>query len=108
MNEQRNNNLFNNLNYLIKKKGLSLKKLSDHCDIPISTLHDWVSAPCNPKDLNALSRLSQFLEIRIDDLLFCSPPFTSHKISAEGVNVTIYISHPDSDISENSPTRRKQ
>jgi len=94
------NNLCKNLQFLIKAKGLSIKKLSENCDVPISTLHDWTSAPCMPKDLNALSRLSSFLELKIDDLLFSSPPFTTHKISTEGLNISIYISQELSDMSD--------
>lgn len=94
------NQLHKNLKRLIHQYNLDLQTISKECNIPLSTLHDWQSAPSNPKDINALRRLSHFLGVTIDELVFSSNILECHQIKAKDINLTVFISRPN-------PTYRK-
>ena len=61
--------LANNLKKIMKTNGYSLSKLAIELKIPKSTIHGWLNG-VEPKSIIELKRLSDHLEIPLDELCF--------------------------------------
>ncbi len=58
-----------NLKKIMKSNGYSLSKLASELKIPKSTIHGWLNG-VEPKSIIELKRLSDHLEIPLDELCF--------------------------------------
>lgn len=61
--------LANNLKKIMKTNGYSLSKLAIELKIPKSTIHGWLNG-VEPKSIIELKRLSDHLQIPLDELCF--------------------------------------
>ena len=55
------------INNVRKDKNISLRKLSELCGIPKSTLHDLEKGICSPR-LDQLEAIAKAMDVRITDL----------------------------------------
>lgn len=58
-----------NLDYFLKKSGISASKLAVKISVPKTTVNNW-TAGVAPRDLNQLKKLADFMQTTIDALVF--------------------------------------
>lgn len=66
---ERSLQLAENLRLLLRSKGIKGRKLAAQCGVPYSSLFDWTVGR-TPKNLAALARVAEVLEIPLYNLLF--------------------------------------
>ena len=62
-----------NFKKIIEERGIKISSISDSTGIPISTLSEWTGGR-DPKVSEALIKLSQYLNVSLDELITGSVP----------------------------------
>jgi transcriptional regulator with XRE-family HTH domain len=73
--------LSSNLASILKKRGMTPSQLARATGVPNSTIQNWLSGQ-DPRNLVHLKKISDYLEVTIDQILFEPPRAVGEKRSA--------------------------
>lgn len=63
--------LAESLNRLMKSKNMSIRDIANRCDVPKSTISDWINGKVpSQKVLMQLLKISETLDVSLDELVF--------------------------------------
>jgi transcriptional regulator with XRE-family HTH domain len=62
-------NLKTRLSTLLTREGLSITDLSKQSDVPVQTLHNWISG-MEPRSLKQVKRVAKVFSLSVDELCF--------------------------------------